>query len=1113
MGITKKVIASFVGFATAVTMTVGTASAQSATDLQAQIASLLATIQGLQAQLNAQTGGTAAVGGYTFATNLKLGSSSVDVQNLQKILNMDPATQVATSGAGAPGSESTYFGAKTKAAVIKFQEKYAADILTPLGLTSGTGLVGASMRAYLNAHYAGTPGTPGTPGTTVPTGTNLSVALSADTPSASNVLIAGQAVGDLAHFTFTNPTAAPIAITNLQFTRTGVSNDATLANVYLFNGVKRLADSATVSNTKVTFNDPSGIFTIPAGSSMVVAVKADITASTNGQIIGVSLTSVTAGTATVGGTFPINGNNISIATALMATVDFTDTTPSPSTAGVDPQTEYTMWQGPISFGIRAVNMKSITFRQIGSVATADLANFKLMLDGVQLGTTVASLDANGYVTFDLSASPKYIETGTRTLKLIGDIVGGSTKTFSFSLQNAGDAVFTDSQIGAAVLVTAGGAGNGFSALSTGTQAVNGGTLTITKKSDSPSGNVTLTGSNVLLAKFEVKAAGEPMKVESLDINATISTGDNSSLRNGAIFADGVQIGNTTSLHDDVSYTRYTFGSSLVVTPGKPVVLEVRADIYNDHASGTTFAAGHTIKVNIAASAVNNIKKVNSLTYTTNTAVAANTLTVAVGSLSGAKNSSYANQTVVTPKTAYKIASFVVTSNETEKVNLDTISITWTGASVGVATGLTDVYVQYGAKTSSVKSTVASTTSWSISEEMAANSTMNVDVYASLTSSMVDTDTLITGLTVSGTTALSAASKSTGELAGQTITASTGTIAAAKIDDSSVAIRLLVGNTTPKVASFRFTAVNDSYTLTDIALKADGSNGEGAIRSLVLKSSGMADKVVYLGAGNIATSSGMTLAIPANDSNGKVVDIYVNLNDVSAAAATSSANVMITLDTYKTLTSGGTEAYGNTDITTNAQYVYKSVPTITYQTLPTTLLTASTLTLAKFTIAADTASSIGWKRMLFTINKTAGIDLGGSTMIKLYDASGTAVDGTFATGTAAVEGTTGLFTDEATSGTVIFTATNEQQITTSETYSLKDSVTGTATAGTYVSTSLTNPSTWVAPTGYNSVSAAASFVWSDRSANSHANTTADWNNDYKVKNLPTDSWTLTGSSSG
>jgi len=82
--------------------------------------------------------------------DLSLGSQGEDVRELQQLLNANSVTQIAASGPGSPGQETTYFGALTQSAVIRYQNLYASQILAPLGLSSGTGYVGASTRSYLS---------------------------------------------------------------------------------------------------------------------------------------------------------------------------------------------------------------------------------------------------------------------------------------------------------------------------------------------------------------------------------------------------------------------------------------------------------------------------------------------------------------------------------------------------------------------------------------------------------------------------------------------------------------------------------------------------------------------------------------------------------------------------------------------------------------------------------------------------------------------------------------------------------------------------------------------------------------------------------------------------
>jgi ABC-type transport system substrate-binding protein len=80
---------------------------------------------------------------FQFKSNLQSGSSGTEVEELQKCLAKYPDVY--------PSGEVTgSFGAKTKEAVINFQEKYADEILKPSGLTKGTGTVLSSTRKKLN---------------------------------------------------------------------------------------------------------------------------------------------------------------------------------------------------------------------------------------------------------------------------------------------------------------------------------------------------------------------------------------------------------------------------------------------------------------------------------------------------------------------------------------------------------------------------------------------------------------------------------------------------------------------------------------------------------------------------------------------------------------------------------------------------------------------------------------------------------------------------------------------------------------------------------------------------------------------------------------------------
>ncbi len=110
--------------------------------LKAQIEQLKTQIAQAQARLAAlgQKGNVC----YVFQTNLYFGAKSDNVKCLQEFLKSQGPDIYPE------GIISGWFGFLTKTAVVRFQEKYASEILAPFGLIKGTGYVGVSTRAKIN---------------------------------------------------------------------------------------------------------------------------------------------------------------------------------------------------------------------------------------------------------------------------------------------------------------------------------------------------------------------------------------------------------------------------------------------------------------------------------------------------------------------------------------------------------------------------------------------------------------------------------------------------------------------------------------------------------------------------------------------------------------------------------------------------------------------------------------------------------------------------------------------------------------------------------------------------------------------------------------------------
>ncbi len=822
----------------------------------------------------------------TFTQKLQAGSTGAQVSALQSVL-------VAKGFLVMPAGVSMgYFGSLTAKAVVAFQK---ANGITPVVPTTGAALNGV-----------GPVSTPTTPVSSSAAGLSVSLA-----SSMSGAVIAGQAAAPLADYTFRNTTASPILVTNVSLTRGGVSADTDLANVYLYSGVTRLTDAASVSSGKVTFNSGSGLFVVPAGASMVVSVKADIDASSSaGSIINISLTGVN-NTAIA----PVTGGNFSVASGVsLAAVSFGSQTAGNVSVQAGSMNQ-TIFSAPLNVSGRAVYLRSVAVKVIGSVPSDALTNFKLYASGIQIGSAYG-IDMNGYVTFDIN--PAYKLDSTRTLEIRADVVKGSSRTFTVSVQNASDVQVIDSNYNVAIGVTGNLPTTGLFTINSTT----GGTLNIVADTTLSSGDVVTGATQVPLARYTVQAYGEDIKISQVAATTTHVGG----LQNVAIYAGAsasslIQIGSTQTLTNASGNRTFNLGSSLIIPAGQKIIVEVRGDIKNsDGTNATTTGANTSLQVSLLDIAANaQGRESSSLSTTTFSGATTPTMTVksAVVSLSA---SSYPNQSTVANQ-AYKIGSYTFSnSSAAEAVNLNSVTVTLNNAGVGAYTNLSNLYIVAGSWTSQpVPPSSTGVNNFNLNGlTVAANGSLTIDVYANLgpsTSGFASTSLSVSGYGVSSNTIVSQSA------IGQTIAVGSGTVSVPtlKAGQYSVSAQFVTGDSSFVVGQYNFTSTVGTSYINELTFNASGTSANG-VSSVTVGN-------ITKSLNGTTTVSGLNIPV---DTTGTIVPVTVTFNHVAYAnGVTTNETVGLELTGYK-YTSGSSQTSTTTvAVDTNLMTLVHAYPKVTF----------------------------------------------------------------------------------------------------------------------------------------------------------------------------------------
>lgn len=961
------------------------------------------------------------------ATIIKKGSSSANVMWLQATLNATQGTTLAVDGK---------YGPKTTAAIVAFQKAHPAS-------GKADGIAGKMTIAALNAAGAslGSGSTGGTPcpagalfnpvtgvsctsGPTTPQTGSVTAMLATNNP-ATGTIVAGQATADLMHVTFSGSGT----VNSVTLQRGGVSDQNTLSNVYLYDGVQRLTDGYSFNtNGQITMNN----LNLAVNGSRTISVKADVTGGSNsGYDIYTTLVGFTAGTSV--NTVNLKGNDMFIASgSTLASASFTAAN-SVTAATVNAGTSsYAVFRAPLQVNTRTLWLKAANFRVTGSAPSDALQNVGFYVDGVKVGNNAMMTTTNGsnYLSFDMTAAPVQLTTGSHTVEVRADITKGSSYNFTVSLQQASDLMVYDPQVGVNLAI------GGTIPSTAGMITIGAGSATFTvDPTFSSMTNVTGGASNATIAKFKIHGYGEDVKVTSLIVSpamtfpattytsGTVTAGSqaitvastagfavgntisiagattaigtvtaitsstvmqvtittagvtpagavtvypaNGGLQNVTLYFNGSQVGSQQTWTGTGSLT-YTLGSQLMIPAGVDSTLEVRADLRTT--AGLNYTAG-TVKADLGAGTGEGWSSHSTVTTPATTGTS---LTIQTGLLAVAKNTGYANQSQNPNTSGVKIGSFVLqnqSSSESVRVTSFTVGLTTNGTTVldGTTTPLLTNFS--GLRTSETSGSGATPVQPQASNTFSVDFTLApgaTKVIDILADTSSGSGSVVTTLAVNALGVSSNTSISVAAVAGQTISLSAGTVAAPTL--------LTASATTAQYIAAGTNGLTDGSKASYNFVSTGGASTISELKFTVTSSAGNTVQSIRVGTvsapvvGGIAWLQGLNLAVP-NGGAGLTVDAYVTYAPVGTSGTIPGSTSIVGL-TYVKYSSGGTTTVLTPTVNAPQMTLVGSKPTVSVNTTQATgLIIGAENKIGEVTVSADANGNIKLNDIAFSVGSS------------------------------------------------------------------------------------------------------------------------------------------------
>ena len=944
----------------------------------------------------------------------------------------------------------------------------------------------------------------GTPVGPVVTGSGLMVSLNASTPVSASVPNNGVTI-PMAKVNLTAANDGAVTVNSITVQRIGLSSYDQIDRVWAeHNGVIVASKKSMNSNNEsiLTF---SPALTIGAGQTVTLDVLATLKSAAGN--IGLSIASASAVSATaasVSGSFPINGNLMSPTkydvTELTVAASF-----ATSTAYVGDE-ELEIGQFDVNFTnySKDVVLKSLMLRNLGNEELSNvLMNIYLENNGNKVATGVVS---GKYVTFNFANGgfDMLRDNGNQTFNIVADVIAKETTntkdSIILSMNKAEDLVANEVANGFGVIV------KNTVALTVGAADIQSSSVSVSKKSASPSDFNVIKGAKDQVALLANLKADEAITAEGLYLN--LDQHATTSFENIQVFLNGVLLDSFDEADSGATGT-VTIDSAVYLKKGDN---EIKVTV-NVKTTASTTAGSNKFQVTLNKSGIGLLDMPeyelsgNSVTTINGSATGA-IVTVTGAGFDAVENSGYSDKNVVTGSKDISFGKFAVKATN-DNLKITRVNVTATSSATASTSDLYDMklYVD-GNQVGDTKAYTSTGVSFSpLSVTLADNQTRSIELKGSFDSSATTTDhiTFQLAFTVTDSNGKTVDTSAVTPVTKKFTVIDKGSLTIAMDGDSPVGgILASKAGVEQTVAQFKLTTENDSADVTELVM-VSATSTSGATSSISTTDPRISSYKLYVEGNSTAIDTvtpfageakfvinNSSVVVPADGS--KKLTVKAVLNDINNDETATDAFLKLQINSVKFKSSNGEETATTlaTPVAANEFRIRKTAPTIALLALPSSQLNSGSQVVSKFTVAADANADVKIARLAAKFTATASTSLIGDPSVKVNGVSKTKdVDPSYSTTT----GTGYIYIDFGTSTPEIVSAG------TSKTFEIVSNVLVEGSNRESLSTVIEEAAYAAGGTAVVS----QSFTWSDSASNTDSKNY--WFNSWRVNGLPSDTQTL------